>query len=105
MGKGATPVQAEASAVMELAERYIFFSFCKNPANFIIDSYKNLEEKAMPFEMIARAVHDDSSDLAVTQSFFYDLPIQWTWAYNLTQNKEILVPFDWFFAINKFNRF
>ena len=29
MGKGGTPEQAEASAVMELAERYSFFSFCK----------------------------------------------------------------------------
>ena len=27
MGKGATPSQAEASAVMELAERFSFFSF------------------------------------------------------------------------------
>ena len=27
MGKGATPRQAEASAVMELAERFSFFSF------------------------------------------------------------------------------
>ena len=27
MGKGATPQQAEASAVMELAERFSFFSF------------------------------------------------------------------------------
>ena len=33
MGKGATPQQSEASAVMELAERYSFFSFCKNPEN------------------------------------------------------------------------
>ena len=34
MGKGATPQQAEASAVMELAERFSFFSFCKNSENF-----------------------------------------------------------------------
>jgi hypothetical protein len=30
MGKGATPQQAEASAVMELAERFSFFSFSSN---------------------------------------------------------------------------
>ena len=28
MGKGGTPQQSEASAVMELAERFSFFSFC-----------------------------------------------------------------------------
>ena len=30
MGKGGTPEQAEASAVMELAERFSFFSFFKD---------------------------------------------------------------------------
>ena len=34
MGKGGTPQQSEASAVMELAERFSFFSFSKNPENF-----------------------------------------------------------------------
>ena len=43
MGKGATPAQAEASAIMELAERFSFFSFCKNPAHFTIDTYANLK--------------------------------------------------------------
>ena len=41
MGKGASPDQAEASAVMELAERYSFFSFCNNPENFFLEKYCN----------------------------------------------------------------
>ena len=44
MGKGATPQQAEASAVMELAERYSFFSFFKNPKNFFIEKYRNIKD-------------------------------------------------------------
>jgi ribosomal protein S12 methylthiotransferase accessory factor len=44
MGKGGTPTQSEASAVMELAERFSFFSFWKNPANFRLDTYKNVEK-------------------------------------------------------------
>ena len=59
MGKGATSEQAQASAVMELAERFSFFSFCKNPKNFFTDTYANVKDKAIPFEMIARSVHDD----------------------------------------------
>ena len=39
MGKGGTPNQAEASAVMELAERFSFFSFAKNPASFSSDRF------------------------------------------------------------------
>lgn len=103
MGKGATPQQAEASAVMELAERFSFFSFFKNPDNFIVDQPKNLKDKAIPFDIIARSVHDESDELHITRSIYENLHFKWAWAYNLTQNKEILVPFDWFYAINEFN--
>lgn len=103
MGKGATPQQSEASAVMELAERYSFFSFCKNPANFFVETHRNLADKAVPFAMIAQSVHDESDDLATTKSIFENLPLKWTKGYNLTRNEEVLVPFDWFFMINEFN--
>ncbi len=103
MGKGATPLQAEASAVMELAERFSFFTFCKNPENFFTEKKKNLKERAIPFEMIAASVHDDSSDLDAAQSVFEALPLEWTGAYNMTKQQEVLVPFNWFFMINEFN--
>ena len=103
MGKGATPVQAETSAVMELVERYSFYNFAETPQNFIIDTYKNIKDRAMPFEMIAKSVHDVSDDLATTRKIFSDIPMKWTKAYNLTTGQSMLVPFDWFFAINEFN--
>ncbi len=103
MGKGATPQQAEASAVMELAERFSFFSFCNNPENFFVEKYSNIKDKAIDFEMIAGSVHDDSGDLKITKRIFENLPLKWTYAFNLTQNKEVLIPFNWFFAINEFN--
>ncbi|MBU1169446.1 MAG: YcaO-like family protein [Proteobacteria bacterium] len=104
MGKGATPAQSEASAVMELAERFSFFSFRQNENNFIQDTYKNVRDKAIDFDQIARSVHDyNQEELKVTQEFFSDLPLKWTWAYNITQKKEVLIPFDWFFMINEFN--
>jgi ribosomal protein S12 methylthiotransferase accessory factor len=103
MGKGGTPSQAEASAVMELAERFSFFSFVKNPNNFITQRYCNLKDNALPFEMIAKSVHDESADLPITRKIFENLPLKWTWAYNLTRQEATLVPFDWFFAINEFN--
>jgi ribosomal protein S12 methylthiotransferase accessory factor len=103
MGKGGTPQQAEASACMELAERFSFFSFAKNPDHFFTDIYSNVKDRAIPFEMIARSVHDDSGDLPVSQKIFETLPLKWTRAYNLTRKEETLIPFDWFFAINEFN--
>ncbi|MBU4419378.1 MAG: YcaO-like family protein [Proteobacteria bacterium] len=103
MGKGGTPQQAEASAVMELAERFSFFSFRNNPENFLIEKYRDIKDKAIPFKMIAQSVNDDSDDLEIAEKIFKDLPLKWTKAFNLTQNREMLIPFEWFFTINEFN--
>lgn len=102
MGKGATPEQAKASAVMELAERFSFFSFKNNPENFFTDTYKNVKDKAIPFEMIMQSVHD-TGDPEKNMQVFENLPMQWTKAWNLTLQKEVLVPFNWFYMINEFN--
>ncbi len=103
MGKGGTPQQSEASAVMELAERFSFFSFMKNPENFFCETYPNVKDHALPFEAIALSVHDHSDDLDKAREIFYRLPLKWTRAYNMTRQEEVLVPFNWFFAINEFN--
>jgi ribosomal protein S12 methylthiotransferase accessory factor len=103
MGKGGTPNQAEASAVMELAERFSFFSFSRDPENFMVEEYRNIRDRALPFEMIARSVHDDSGDLDAAREIFSQLPLRWTWGYNMTKKEAVLIPFDWFFAINEFN--
>jgi len=103
MGKGGTPNQAEASAVMELAERFSFFTFKAHPGNFLVEEYRNIKDRALPFESIAKSVHDDSLELDRAREVFSRLPLKWTWGYNLTTHKEVLIPFDWFFTINAFN--
>jgi len=103
MGKGSTPQQSEASAVMELAERYSFFSFCKNQGNFLVETYNNLKDRALPLDMIALSVHDHSEDVERAKEVFSGLPLKWTWAYNLSAQQEVLVPFNWFYTINEFN--
>jgi len=103
MGKGGTPQQSEASAVMELAERFSFFSFCKNPNSFFVEEYRNLKERALPFESIALSVHDNSDELEVAKEIFSALPLKWTWGFNLTRQEEVLIPFNWFYTINEFN--
>jgi ribosomal protein S12 methylthiotransferase accessory factor len=103
MGKGGTPQQAEASAVMELAERFSFFSFSSKPENFIVQTYDSVKEDSIPFEMIAQSVHDNSDELSKAEKIFETLPMRWTRGYNLTREKPVLIPFDWFFTINEFN--
>jgi ribosomal protein S12 methylthiotransferase accessory factor len=103
MGKGGTPQQSQASAVMELAERFSFFTFCKNRENFFIEEYRNLKHPALPFESIALSVHDATEELDAARAVFERLPLRWTWAYNLTRQEEMVVPFNWFYAINEYN--
>jgi ribosomal protein S12 methylthiotransferase accessory factor len=103
MGKGGTPQQSEASAVMELAERFSFFSFYRNPKNFFVEEYENLKDRALPFELIALSVHDNSDEMDKAREVFSRVPLKWTQAYNMTTQEEVLIPFNWFFAINEFN--
>ena len=103
MGKGGTPQQSEASAVMELAERFSFFSFWKNDDNFFVEEYRNLKDQVLPFESIALSVHDNSPELDIAKEIFSRLPLKWAWAYNMTREEELLIPFDWFYTINEFN--
>jgi ribosomal protein S12 methylthiotransferase accessory factor len=103
MGKGASPEQAEASAVMELAERFSFFGFSEAKDRFQSAPFSEMKETAMPFEQILRSVHDDGGDGPAAESVFAELPMRWTEGFNLTEGRPARIPFDWFFAINEFN--
>lgn len=103
MGKGATAEQSQASAVMELGERFSLFSFLKNNRHFEYAPFTALTQPAMDFEMIAKSLNDTSDDLPAVRQFFNELPLQWTWAHNLTREEPTLVPFNWFWTINQFN--
>jgi ribosomal protein S12 methylthiotransferase accessory factor len=103
MGKGATASQAEASAVMELAERFSLFSFVQDPAHFTAGPLAAIQEPVIPFEAIARSVHDSSEDLTEARRVFESLPFRWTRAFNLTRGLAVMIPFDWFWTLNEFN--
>jgi ribosomal protein S12 methylthiotransferase accessory factor len=106
MGKGSTPVQSRASACMELGERFSFFSFIRNPANFVVGDYAEMKQAGYPvmdIDFLLTSVHDTSLSPEMLAGLLKGLPMQWTWATNLTRGEEVLVPFSWFFAINEFN--
>lgn len=106
MGKGASPTQAEASACMELAERFSFFSYKNNPGNFLSGDYKTMIRAGYPvlnLEFLLTSVHDCHSSAQLLEQLLDDIPMQWAWGTNVTQGTEVLIPFSWFFAINEFN--
>ncbi len=106
MGKGASPIQAEASACMELAERFSFFSFKNNPENFLSGDYKAMVKAGYPvldMEYLLESVHDTHTDVQVLQQLLEEIPMQWVWGTNISFKKDVLLPFSWFYAINEFN--
>lgn len=103
MGKGVTPELAEASAVMELAERFSLYSFRDTPDHFRTGRLDDIPD-ALPFSLISRSVAPAlSADENRDAEIFGKLELQWVNAFNLTRKEQTKVPLDWFFMINEFN--
>lgn len=106
MGKGASPTQAEASACMELAERFSFFAYKNNPGNFITATYEEVvaaEYPVLDLDYLLKSVHDEKTSPQTLERLLVNIPMQWAWGTNLTTASDVLIPFSWFFAINEFN--
>ena len=64
MGKGKNEILAKVSAIMELIERFSLFYFLKNfLKKAIFSTFKDLSEKALPFEVFLSSVEDNEEDL------------------------------------------
>jgi len=106
MGKGASPAQAEASALMELAERFSYFSFWADESNFTLATWSQAEAlwpgKVMPIEEIILSVHDTISPEMAAE--LMDL-VPWRFhpATRVQDGQEVMVPLDWFKKLNEFN--
>ncbi|WP_320170421.1 YcaO-like family protein [Maridesulfovibrio sp.] len=106
MGKGASVAQAEASALMELVERFSFFSFWNTAENFILATYSEAEQmwpgKVIPIERILQSVGEDLD--TARARVLLDL-VRWHFhpALNVHTGKTEYVPLDWFKILNEFN--
>ena len=104
MGKGVTPVQSEASALMELVERFSFFTFIEEgPKLYTTARESELEGQALPFSYLARSLFDDSSDVAAAAELYQDWPLYFVPATNLTTGAPVYLPMHWFYLIEEYN--
>ena len=102
MGKGATPVQAEASALMELVERFSFFTYLEEgPLDF--GCPRDLSGQVLPFSVLARSLFDDSITAAAAARFYEDWPLYFVPATNLTRGQAVYLPLHWFYLIEEYN--
>jgi len=106
MGKGASPAQAEASALMELVERFSYFSFWDDAANFTSATWSEAEKlfgsQLMDIERIRQSVEDDLT--ANDARRLMDL-VRWRFcpALNVATGETCVLPLDWFKTLNEFN--
>jgi ribosomal protein S12 methylthiotransferase accessory factor len=102
MGKGATPAQAEASALMELVERFSFFSFvAEGPLSFARP--REHPGLALDFDYLARSLFDDSPEVYQAAALYPGWPLYFAPATNLTSGQAVLLPFHWFYLIEEYN--
>ena len=106
MGKGASADQARASALMELMERYAFFSFWEREPYFVKATYsaamKRFGADCMPPADVNRSVLDHLSDRDVIKVMDC---VEWNFypATRLNDGKLVWIPLDWFRVLSEFN--
>ena len=102
MGKGATPAQAEASALMELVERFSFFSFLEE-GPLLYGRAKDLDGQALAFDYLARSLFDASPEAAAAAQLYAEWPLYFAPATNLSTGQAVFLPFHWFYLIEEYN--
>ncbi|MDO9082878.1 MAG: YcaO-like family protein [Humidesulfovibrio sp.] len=106
MGKGASPEQAEASALMELVERFSYFSFWADESNFVRATWTEAEQRfggqLMDIREICASVGDELSAAGARRVM--DL-VRWRFcpALNVATGASTVLPLDWFKTLNEFN--
>lgn len=102
MGKGASPVQSEASALMELMERFSFFSFI-HETPFPWKTYAEVAHEAVSVGALLESLHDTVSSPRQCEAFLRQCPLRWVKGRNLTRQRDEWIPIDWFYLINEYN--
>lgn len=105
MGKGATPDQARASALMELVERYSFFHFWESEAFTQLtwsEAEEQWPEQLLPLEQMLQSVDET---LAPEQARTVLDLVEWRFcpALDVATGRDVVVPLDWFKKLNEFN--
>ncbi len=106
MGKGASPEQAEASALMELVERYSFFRFFGTPENFREMTWSEAEtqfgQDLMPLSEILLSVGERLPE-EQARGIMDLLPWRFCQALHVASGRMRWVPANWFKLLNEFN--
>ncbi|NPA49149.1 MAG: tetratricopeptide repeat protein [Thermodesulfobacteria bacterium] len=105
MGKGATEPLAQASALMELAERYSLFRYIRNQANFLLAPLQEHED-AISAEDLLSSVEDPSEDQEASnlcRRILPEIPFHLAPAFEVHRKRRRLLPIYWFWLLYEYN--
>ncbi|PKN40013.1 MAG: hypothetical protein CVU60_17875 [Deltaproteobacteria bacterium HGW-Deltaproteobacteria-18] len=106
MGKGASAPQAEASALMELAERFSYFSYWDTPENFQPMTWSQAREafgdRLLPISYMIQSVADGVCEDDAARILDL-LPWRFAPVTDIGAGQEFMAPLDWFKKLNEFN--
>ncbi len=106
MGKGSSAEQAQASAIMELMERYAFFSFWERGADMVDATWSEAEARfgaeLLPLDEILKSVQE-SLPLAQARRLMDVRRWHFYPATCLSTGRVTWLPLDWFKLLSEFN--
>ncbi|MFC1895327.1 YcaO-like family protein [Thermodesulfobacteriota bacterium] len=102
MGKGPSPEQSEASALMEMVERFSHANFPR-PETHMRGTYGHMEGRTIPFADFFRIPDSKAVSPEENLEEFASLPFAWVPAYSLVRQADFLVPYEWFADIQGTN--
>ncbi len=95
MGKGPTAEQSEASALMELVERFSHANFPK-PGCYQWGTIRDISGDTLVQDHFFHLPDGQAVPSAENLSEFAVLPFAWVPAYSLSQRKDVFIPHEWF---------
>jgi ribosomal protein S12 methylthiotransferase accessory factor len=106
MGKGPSVIQAEASALMELVERWSFFTYFGNGANFrpayrsdLVAENAGAVMSAAETALACGEVMDEETAAKVLDL----VELQFCPAFHVHEGRDVLIPGDLFKMLNEYN--
>ncbi|MCS7199860.1 MAG: YcaO-like family protein [Caldimicrobium sp.] len=106
MGKGVTPVLSQASALVELVERFSLFSYYQRvPQHGILSSFKELGDRALPWDVFIKSVEDEEEDSLrkFALEILKEIPFYFVPALEVYTRETKYIPFHWFWVLYEYN--
>lgn len=113
MGKGVSAEHAEASAIMELVERYSLFSFIKGldtskamSAKQLVQYFADADANTVSVDELLRSIHytpTSEREREGLERLLLFFPFIWAQGMSVAKSGAIWLPISWFWPLNEYN--